>query len=327
MQKYFPIRIALVFVLCLGVDAVMAQNVLPTGKATPTKAEVQARQATVKAAESKTDDQGAQQAAEALTAAFNRGKASEVAALFLPDAELTDDAGNLHKGRKEIEEVMRRFFERFPGAQLQQQITSNRPLSTSLAIQEGVQTIVSKDGTEKSDNHFTAVLMHQEGGWTFATFQQNPDEREPAPHKRLEPLSWIVGDWVDEGSDDVVAISCKWSEEKNFLLVNYESKIHGKEGIKSSQRIGWDPLAQQIHSWVFDTDGGYGEGRWTSVDGSWIIKSTAVMPDGQTGSATLVLEPAGKDKFVMKGLDRIVGDDTQSDFQVTIVRKPPQPSK
>ena len=63
------------------------------------------------------------------------------------------------------------------------------------------------------------------------------------------------------------------------------------------------------------------------MDGSWIIKSTAVMPDGQTGSATIVMEPAGKDKFVMKGLDRIVGDDTQSDFQVTIVRKPPQPSK
>ena len=137
----------------------------------------------------------------------------------------------------------------------------------------------------------------------------------------------MVGDWVDEGSDDVVAISCKWSEEKNFLLVNYESKIHGKEGIKSSQRIGWDPLAQQVRSWVFDTDGGYGDGRWTLVDGSWIIKSTAVMPDGQTGSATIVLEPAGKDKFVMKGLDRIVGDDTQPDFQVTIVRKPPQPSK
>ena len=39
-----------------------------------------------------------------------------MAALFLPDAELTDDAGNLHKGRKEIEEVMQMFFERFPGA-------------------------------------------------------------------------------------------------------------------------------------------------------------------------------------------------------------------
>jgi uncharacterized protein (TIGR02246 family) len=323
MLKHVSIRIALVFALCLGVVAVMAQTVPSTGKATPAKAEKQVQQPTT----SKTDDQGAQQTAEALTAAFNLGKASEVAALFLPDAEFTDDAGNLHKGRKEIEEVMQKFFERFPDAQLQQQITATRPLSATLAIQEGVQIIVTKDGKEKSVNHFTAMLVHQEGGWAYATCQQQADEQEPTPHERLEPLAWLVGDWVDEGSDDVVTISCKWSEEKNFLLVNYESKIHGKEGIKSSQRIGWDPLAQQVRSWVFDTDGGYGDGRWTLVDGSWIIKSTAVMPDGQTGSATIVLEPAGKDKFVMKGLDRIVGDDAQSDFQVTIVRKPPQPSK
>ena len=29
------------------------------------------------------------------------------------------------------------------------------------------------------------------------------------------------------------------------------------------QIIGWDPVAKQIHSWVFDSDGGYGEGTWT----------------------------------------------------------------
>ena len=319
MLKKTLARIALVFASCLSVAAAMAQNVPPTGKAAPAKADAQARQATA--------DRGVQQAAEALTAAFNRGRASEVAALFLPDAELTDDAGNLHKDRKEIESVMQKFFDRFPGAQLQQQIASSRLLGASLAIQEGMQTIVTKDGKEKSVNHFTAVLVHREGGWAYATCQQQPEEQEPTPHERLEPLAWMVGDWVDEGSEDVVVISCKWSEEKNFLMVNYESKIRGKDGIKSLQRIGWDPLAQQVRSWVFDTDGGYGEGRWTSVDGSWIIKSTAVMPDGQTGSATLVIEPAGKDKFVMKGLDRIVGDDTQPDFQVTIVCKPPQPSK
>jgi predicted negative regulator of RcsB-dependent stress response len=97
MLKHVSIRIALVFALCLGVVAVMAQTVPSTGKATPAKAEKQVQQAALKPTTSKTEDQGAQQTAEALTAAFNRGKASEVAALFLPDAEFTDDAGNLHK--------------------------------------------------------------------------------------------------------------------------------------------------------------------------------------------------------------------------------------
>jgi uncharacterized protein (TIGR02246 family) len=321
-------RIAAVVVTCLGVAAVAAQIAGPTLKPGQPKAEGQApRQASDQAARTKSEDQVARQASDALVAAFNRGNASEVAALFLPNAELTDDAGNVHKGRKAIEEILTRFFERFPGAQLQQQIVSSRLLGSWLAIQDGVQTVVTKDGQEKSVNRFTAVLVHLEGGWAYATCQQEPDEQEPTLHDRLEPLSWFVGDWVDEGPDAAVAISCRWSDDKNFLLVDYDSKIRAKAGVKSTQRIGWDPLTQRVRSWVFDSDGGYGEGHWTHVDASWIIKSTAVMPDGQTGSATIVVEPAGRDKFVMKGLDRILGDDTQPDFEVTIARKPPQPAQ
>jgi len=41
-------------------------------------------------------------------AAFNRGSASDVAALFLPNAELTDDAGNVYRSRKESKRSSRR---------------------------------------------------------------------------------------------------------------------------------------------------------------------------------------------------------------------------
>ena len=259
-------------------------------------------------------------------AAFNRGSASNVAALFLPNAELTDDAGNVHKGRKEIETILMAFFEKFPGAQMQQKITFSRLIASSLAIQDGEQTIVTKDGKERSDNEVTAVLLRLETGWAYATLQQRPKDEEPSLHDRLEPLSSPVGDWVDEDPDGNTVISCRWSDDKNFLMVNYESNIAGKAGLKSTQRIGWDPLTERVRSWVFDSDGGYGEGQWTRVDRAWIIKSTAVMPDGDTGSATIVIEPAGPDKFTLKGLDRILGDGTQPDFQVTIVRKPPQPA-
>jgi uncharacterized protein (TIGR02246 family) len=328
MLKYSSMRVAAVLATCLSVAAVAAQKSAPAGKAAQTGPEDQGtRRASNKTVPTTQETQIAREASEALVARFNRGSASEVAALFLPNAELTDDAGNVHKGRKEIEEILTRFFERFPGAQLQQQIVSTRPIGSWLAIQDGVQTIVTKDGREKSVNRYTAVLVHLEGGWAYATCQQHPDEQEPTLHDRLQPLAWLVGDWVDEGSDAVVAMSCRWSDDENFLLVSYESKIQGKAGMRSTQRIGWDPLTQRVRSWVFDSDGGYGEGHWTPVDNSWIVKSTAVMPDGQTGSATIVLEPAGRDKFVMKGLDRILGDGTLPDFQVTIVRKPPQPAQ
>jgi uncharacterized protein (TIGR02246 family) len=271
--------------------------------------------------------EGAARASDALTAAFNRGSASDVAALFLPNAELTDDAGNVYKGRKEIESILRAFFEKFPGAKLQQEIKSSRLIASSLIIQNGEQTIVTKDGKEKSNNEITAVLVRLETGWAYATLEQRPNDEEPSLHDRLEPLSWLVGDWVDEDPDANVSFSCQWSEDNSFLMMHYDSRIRGKSEIKSTQRIGWDPLTERVRSWVFDSDGGYGEGHWTQVDKSWIIKSTAVLPDGATGSATFVIEPVNRDKFIMKGLDRIYGDGTLPDYQVPIVRKPPKPAR
>ena len=48
-----------------------------------------------------------------------------------------------------------------------------------------------------------------------------------------------------------------------------------------TQRIGWDPLTKQIKSWVFDSEGGYGDGLWTRKGNQWVIKSTGVLPDGR----------------------------------------------
>jgi uncharacterized protein (TIGR02246 family) len=308
---------------CIGTAVAVAQIAgAPSPKRTETSAAGQPAQPTAKP---KVEEPA--QVAEALLAAFNRGSASDVAALFAPNAELTDDAGNVHKGRKEIETILTAFFEKFPGAQMQQKIKSNRLITPSMAILDGEQTIVTKDGKEKSDNEITAVLVRLETGWAYATLQQRPKDEEPSLHDRLEPLSWLVGDWVDEDPDANVTFSCRWSEDKSFLMMYYDSRIRGKNELKSTQRIGWDPLTERVRSWIFDSDGGYGEGHWTLVDNSWIIKSTAVLPDGQTGSATFVMEPISRDKFMMKGLDRIYGDSTLPDYQVPIVRKPPQPAK
>ena len=51
------------------------------------------------------------------------------------------------------------------------------------------------------------------------------------------------------------------------------------------------------------------------------------MPDGDSGSATIYIERVNDNKFLMKGFDRIVGDENLPDFEAVIVRQPPQPGK
>ena len=88
-----------------------------------------------------------------------------------------------------------------------------------------------------------------------------------------------------------------------------------------------DPLTSQFRSWVFDSDGGYGDGYWVGVGDAWVAKSTSVLPDGETGSATFYLTPEGDDKFVWKSVDRIRAGEYQPDATLTFVRKPPAPKR
>ena len=43
------------------------------------------------------------------------------------------------------------------------------------------------------------------------------------------------------------------------------------------QIIGWDPAAKQIRSWVFDSDGAFGEGVWNKQGNRWYIQSTGTL--------------------------------------------------
>ena len=151
-------------------------------------------------------------------------------------------------------------------------------------------------------------------------------QRTYASPKQIEALDPI---WhaVREDAEAAISISCQWDKGGNFLVADFLAKVQGQTVMESKQRIGWDPVAKGIRSWVFDADGGYGQGRWTEVDGKWIVKSSAVLPDGTTGSATIYLEPINEDRYVMKGFDRIAGDSALPDFEATVVRKMPEPAK
>lgn len=273
------------------------------------------------------DEQVIRQQSLRMVEAYNRGQAKAVAAAFLPEGEAIDEAGNVYQGRDQVEQIFGKFFERFPGAKMTLDVAAIRLLGSGLAVEDGMRKVVTKDGTGKAATKYTLTYAKRDGQWLIASARDFSADEEPTPHERLAPLAWLVGDWVDEDAESVVLMSCQWSEDKNFLLMEYTAKIQGRSAMKTSQRIGWDPLCQRVRSWAFDSDGGYGDAHWTAIDTGWVLKSSAVLPDGRAGSATLFMEPVDQDKFIMRGFDRIVGDEPNDDYEVTIVRRPPTPSR
>jgi conserved hypothetical protein len=264
--------------------------------------------------------------AQRLAEAFNAAKTDDVVGLFLPKGELIDENGVVYKGSQEIKDLLTEFFKQFPGAKLSLNIESVRPVG-NVGIEEGTRTMTTADGAEKSRFRYIAVWAKDEKGWKLASFRDFSDDDVPTANDHLQTVAWLEGDWINEGADGKVSISYRWSDDKNFLLGEFQMTLADGTPRKSSQRIGWDPSAGRIRSWLFDSDGGFAEGFWTVVDDGVVIKSSTVNPDGTTASATMNITTKDKDHFTIDGTDRIVGDNLEEDFEITVTRRPPTPGK
>jgi len=258
--------------------------------------------------------------------AYNAGDAKAVAALFAADGQIVDKEGNESEGREAIAKAFSELFTATPKKQLEVFVDSIRFIGAELAVEVGSTKESPSPNEPPEYDRYTVLHVKRDGKWQMALAR---DEEGPAPtaHEQLRPLAWLVGEWVDDGGSTVVRSLCRWSEDGNFLLQEFKLQQNGRDAMNVSQRIGWDPLSKQIRSWVFDSEGGYGESLWTRDGNDWIIRATGVRPDGTTASATNLLTRTGTDIYVWRSTDRVVAGERQPQMAVKVVRKPPQPEK
>ena len=172
---------------------------------------------------------------------------------------------------------------------------------------------------------YTVLYVKRDGRWLISSVREEPDPLV-RPHDRLKDLEWMVGEWVDEGPDSVVRVNCRWSEDENFLIRSFTVKRQGKPVMTVTQRIGWDPLARQFRSWEFDSEGGFGEGKWSRDGDRWVVKHTGVRPEGTTASATNIMTEKRPDLVRWVSTDRVIGDESVPDDDAyVLVRVPPPP--
>jgi uncharacterized protein (TIGR02246 family) len=255
--------------------------------------------------------------------AYNAHDPKAISALFTPNGQIVDEQGMATEGRTEIERAFKDLFSDSPKKQIEVNVESLGFIGPNLAVEKGTTKETAPGETPEYDR-YTVLHVKQDGKWLMA-LAQDSDGDAPTPQEQLQALAWLVGEWVDDDGSSVVNSTCRWSEDGNFLLQDFNQQLKGQNAMKVNQRIGWDPIAKQIRSWVFDSEGGYGESFWTRDGDTWLIKATGVSGDGKIGTATNTLVPAGKDAYVWRSRDRIVGDDVADPIEIKVVRKPPQP--
>jgi uncharacterized protein (TIGR02246 family) len=245
--------------------------------------------------------------ATAFEAAFNKGDAAAIAAQFGENAEVVDEDGNVVQGREDIQARFAEVFQKYPTAAIAVHVTSIRKLSPDVAVEDGYSITTLTPDEPASRSPYTLVHLKRNGTWLIASVRDFPEETDATPHDHLKSLEWLLGDWVDQSGDSKVETSCKWSEDENYLMQEYEIKLRGGRGGRGMQRIGWDPVRKTIRAWAFDQSGGYSESTWTPVGEGWIIKSEGYTADGTAASVTR-------------------GQELMPDSAVRVVRRPPAPS-
>jgi len=271
------------------------------------------------------DEKAIRSMAEAFTRAYNAGDSKTVAALYTEDAEVIDEHGDRLQGRPSIQDLYSSLFQERPGATIGISIESLRFLGPDVAKEEG-QTRVKPAGKDpESLRRYTVLFVKQGGRWLYSSVREEL-QTGLLHHERLKDLEWLVGEWLDQSPDSTVHVNCHWSDDKNFLLRDFTIHVQGQPVMTVSQRIGWDPLTKQVKSWVFDSEGGYGDALWTRSGDEWVIKSTGVLPDGRTASATNVLSRVSPTTARWKSTERTLGGESVAEpAEYVMVRKPPHP--
>lgn len=248
--------------------------------------------------------------------------------LFLEEARVVDASGDDVRGVNDIAAMYAASMESVPGVKLEAEPRDIQFLTPDVARVEGRSRLKSPTGDANEYTRFSALAVKKDGAWRIAELRDYPaPSTDITPYERLQELEWMIGDWVDESETNKVSASIRWADNKSYIIRTYRVEIAGEKAMSGTMFIGWDPTLGQIKSWVFDSEGGHGEGLWTrSADNQWIIKAQGVLRDGRPTSATQIHTIVNRDAVKTSSIDRIIGGQIAQDVNdLLMVRKPPQP--
>src|SRR5262245_54476065 len=169
-----------------------------------------------KGVEQSADEEAIRANVAAFVHAYNARDAKAIAALFLPEAQIIDEDGNTLQGREAIEQTFADIFEDEPEGKIEVTLDSIRFIGTAFAIETGSTTTVSAPGETPEHNRYTvAHVKTRDGRWLMALARDTEGDT-PTVQERLQPLAWLIGDWMDESPDALVKTSYQWADNEHF---------------------------------------------------------------------------------------------------------------
>lgn len=258
----------------------------------------------------------------AFVAAFNKGDAKAIAALWTEDGEYIDDRGRRFAGREAIEKGYAELLSDNPGAVMQIAIDSLRLVSPNTAIEDGRASVKSGSGGAGGASRYTVVHAKADGKWLMASVRDTAFEL-PAAVRSAADLEWLIGTWVAEEHGVRTESVCRWAVDGRFIERRYTTTQLDGTKISGVQWIGWNAQGGHVQSWDFSPEGGHAVGVWSPTEGGWQAKVEGITGDGISTAAVNRLTRLDDSAYAWQSVQRFLGDVALPDTNEIIIKRRP----
>ena len=268
------------------------------------------------------DENAIRAAVESYVNAYNRGDAEAVAAHWSESGEWTSPSGQRFQGRRAIEKELENLFAENKGVRIEVVNPSIRIVSADAATEEGTVRVV-RPAAPPSDSTYLAVHVKKDGQWKLDSVHETnlPDLPAASPARRWKTWRgwWASGPIKAPTQRSTRALGGR--RTRPFRTIPSRRPFPAWT-ISKAPRSSVDPAAGTIRSWMFDSDGGFGEGTWSKKGNTWIVKFHQILPDGRKALAENVYTLLDDDTFLWKSIAREVdGEYLPNVEEVKMVRR------
>jgi uncharacterized protein (TIGR02246 family) len=264
----------------------------------------------------------AEDAAQRYMASYNKGDAKTLSSFFAEDVDYIDEDGAEVKGRDAVQNLLTANFQANPGVQLDLTVEEAKQLTPDVRVSRGLATVTPKSGAAVA-TRYVSVSVKNGDQWLISQLTES-EAPPPSAYSQLQALEWLVGTWENKAGDQTVETKINWAGDKNFLVRTFKVKGTDQTETDGWEIIGWDPARQQIRSWIFDSNGGFGESIWANDGEHWLIQASNVLPDGSRSTAEHVLTWVDDNNFSWESQNRTLNGDPRPSLDKIEVQRLPQ---
>lgn len=268
------------------------------------------------------DEKAIRESAAKYAEAYNRADVDALAAHYAKDATYDMGEGPVISGRDEIRAVLAANLAEDKDTKMSIDIKSIR-FTKSRAIEIGDATLTPVKGDPMTVGYRAIHTRQPDGKWLIASVGPDVASEDATSAGPLEDLAWMLGSWEDTDDHADLSSTCRWDRSRRFMIRTFVMKEEDRAVLEVTEVIGWDAADRIVRSWVFDSDGGFGQSTWSKRGDEWIISAKGTLADGGRASAVNMIHRIDDNTYAWSSTHRDVDGQMLPDVSdVKMVRVP-----